>query len=210
MTTTALITKSTRHLEAGDDGPALVAMLEAWRSHRSPRIAALVEIISDRAETTRPKVPGTTTKARCAAALALIKAGDPIDLPRVIRTLADVKIAEATALAKALVVPPDPRFLRQIEALLRAPPWGTSTSRTLWRMLFDALATHGDPRTAAQLQAINLRPIIGTRACHLAPDLPQPRLVRLDGGARAGRGWHAVAPDRDPAAAPARRHREQG
>ncbi|HEX7700599.1 MAG TPA: hypothetical protein VF403_07760, partial [Kofleriaceae bacterium] len=167
MTTTALIAKSTRHLEAGDDGPALVAILEAWRSHRSSRLAALVEVISDRAETTRPKVPGATTKARFASALALLEAGDPVDLPRVIRTLADVKIAEATLLAKALVVPPDPRFLRQVEVLLRAPPWGTSTSRTLWRILFHALVTHGDPRTAAQLQAIKLRPIImndwGTR-----------------------------------------------
>ena len=161
MTTAALIAKSTHHLEAGDHGPALVAMLDAWRSHRSPRLAALVEVISDRAETTRPKVPGATTKARLAAARALLKAGDPVDLPRVIRTLADVKIAEATILAKALVVPPDPRFLRQIEALLRASPWGTSTSRTLWRILFDALVMHGDPRTASQLQAIELAPIIG-------------------------------------------------
>ncbi|HET9988310.1 MAG TPA: TIGR02996 domain-containing protein, partial [Kofleriaceae bacterium] len=162
MSTSAPLLEASNALAAGEPVRALPLLLAAWRAHRSDRLAALVERVSDLAEAAQPKVPGATTKARLAAGLALLKAGDPVDVPRVFRLLADVKIAEAAALVPALAkLAPDPRFLRQLVALLVAPPWGSSTGRKLWRALFDALVAQGDPRSTAQLTAIDFRPIIG-------------------------------------------------
>ncbi len=155
------LTRALAELRANTPAMALRTLLSAWRSHRSDRLAALVEQVSDLAETGHSQVEARTIKERLKAALALLAAGAPVDVPRVFRALADINIADALVLVAALAkVPPDPRFLRHIVALLRAPVWGSSTSRKLWRQLFDALVTHGDPRSAAQLLAIDHAPII--------------------------------------------------
>ncbi len=157
-----LIERATAAIVEGDLAGALGHALAAWRDHPSERMAAVVERISDLAEAPRPKVPGDTAKARLANALALLAAGDPVDVPRVMRALVDVKLSEALALATALgELPRDPRYLRQMIALLLAQPWGMSTSRALWRVLFANLVAHADPRSRAQLDALDFVKILG-------------------------------------------------
>jgi len=117
----------------------------------------LVEAVSDRIDQTMPAIPGATLKARVAAANQLVAAKNPADLPRLMRLLPDVKIADATELAKQLdVYLPDPRYLRHVVELLRAQPWGSSTSRGLWSALFAHLAKYPDPRAFDQLATIDL------------------------------------------------------
>ena len=136
---------------------ALPHLLAAWRTQPSPRLAVLVEAVSDRIDQTMPAIPGATLKARVAAANQLVAAKNPADLPRLMRLLPDVKIADATELAKQLdVYLPDPRYLRHVVELLRAQPWGSSTSRGLWSALFAHLAKYPDPRAFDQLATIDL------------------------------------------------------
>jgi uncharacterized protein (TIGR02996 family) len=156
----AAIAAAAAAIEVGDPAAALAPLIAAWRDYRADVLARLVERVSELAATPRGNVPGATAKARLGAALELLTGGDAVDLPRVFRALGSIKIGEAQVLASALAkLPPDPRFLPLVIELLRAPPWGVSTSRKLWRIVFDALAAAGDPRAAATLRSIALRPI---------------------------------------------------
>lgn len=139
-----------------DHGAALAALLQAFRARPDPRIAALVAQASDLAEKGRPAVAGKNLDQRLATGVALLEAGDPADLPRVLRLFRDLRLAQAKTLVEHLAtVQGDPRILDATLALLRDPPLVSSTAMPLWRALLAVVAAQGDPRAAPALGALD-------------------------------------------------------
>jgi len=136
---------------------ALAALLAAWRALPSARIAALVEALSASIDQALPPIGGKTLKARLTEGLALVTAGAPRDLPRVLRLFRELRVDDAVALLDALEAQPawarDPRWLEAAMGLLRDPPYRSSASHKVWRRLFKALAATGDPRAPGALAA---------------------------------------------------------
>ncbi len=148
---TALASARTR-----DHGATLAALLAAFAENPHPRIAALVAQASELAEKGRPAIAGKNLDHKLSAAIALLEAGDPADLPRVLRLLRDLRLAQAKALVEQLaVVKRDPRVLDATVALLRDPPLVSSTAMPLWRALLGVVEAQDDPRTVSALAALD-------------------------------------------------------
>lgn len=140
---------------------ALILLVEAWRIKPAPRIAQLVEALSDQAETGLGPLPGKTAKARLAAALKTLESYDPVELPRILRSLSAFRVDDAMSLVEALAAaPPDPRVLSHVLAWMRAPPYTSSGSHKVWRRLFKWVCAQGDPRAAEALDALDLGSIV--------------------------------------------------
>ncbi len=139
-----------------DHGATLASLLTAFRANRHPRVAALVAQASELAEKGRPAIAGKNLDHKLTAALALLEAGDPADLPRVLRLLRELRLAQAKTLVEHLAaVKSDPRVLDATLALLRDPPLVSSTAMPLWRALLSVLEAQDDPRTVPALSALD-------------------------------------------------------
>ncbi|MBL8717271.1 MAG: TIGR02996 domain-containing protein [Myxococcales bacterium] len=139
-----------------DHGATLAALLAAFRASRHPRVAALVAQASELAEKGRPAIVGKNLDHKLNAAIALLEAGDPADLPRVLRLLRELRLAQAKTLVEHLAaVKSDPRVLDATLALLRDPPLVSSTAMPLWRALLGVLEAQDDPRTVPALAALD-------------------------------------------------------
>jgi len=139
---------------AWDD--ALVGLLAWFREEPHPRVAALVGEVSKLAEKGLPAITGKNLDARLAAAEALLAEGHPRDLPRVLRLFRELRLAQVSKLLAAVAkVPPDPRIHDAAVALLRDPPFSSSTSMPFWRAFLEVVDQQQDPRTRPALTALD-------------------------------------------------------
>jgi uncharacterized protein (TIGR02996 family) len=130
-------------------GEVLVHLLAAWRETRAPELAGLIDQVSARAD--RPPITGHSQRALHAAWLAVHEANDPLDLDRLLATLAHGNLTMARErIASLATLPPDPRIAARFEAMIASPPsvaFVKSSSLAMWNSLFAELARIADPRT---------------------------------------------------------------
>ncbi|MDQ3339472.1 MAG: TIGR02996 domain-containing protein [Myxococcota bacterium] len=134
---------------AGAFDEGLAHLLAAWRETRAPELAALIEQVSARAS--RPPITGHSQRALHAAWLAVRAANDPLDLDRLLATLAHGNLTMARErIASFATLPPDPRVAARFEAMIASPPsvaFVKSSSLAMWNAVFAELGRIADPRT---------------------------------------------------------------
>lgn len=122
-------------------------LLALWQETRSDEVASLIAQTS----VARPPITGTSQRALHAAWLAVAAANDPLDLDRLLATLVNGNLTQATERLHHLATrPPDPRIAASLEALIANPPsapFVKGTSIGLWNLVFALLASIADPRT---------------------------------------------------------------
>lgn len=142
--------------KAGEWAKALASLLAVFQQTRNARVSALIGRVSEQAEKGLPAIAGKSLDAKKDAALALVKKGDPRDLPRVLRLIRELRQAQAVEIVEALEkVPADPRFLDGVLPLLRDPHLRSSSSLPFWRALIALVDAQGDPRTRPTLAALD-------------------------------------------------------
>ncbi len=147
-------------LAIGDEATALTQLLTAWRTLPTLEIAALVEMVSERAAETREPIAGKTLKERHKAFVERAQEHDARDLPHLLAVIPTVRSKEAAAELDILVEwPPDPRHTPFFLAMIRKPPYRGSATAKVWRRVFDVLLASGDPRLIAELPALVLRDV---------------------------------------------------
>ena len=150
-----------RALANDDELAALAAALAAWRICRAPPIAGLVAAISRRFEPHLPDIAGPKTKHH-AAWLAIAARRHPVDLPRLIRSMAEatgqggmsVEAALRERTAALVAWPADPRATTEVVARLATSRPHTNT-KLAREAMFRVLHGHDDPRAIAMLAALD-------------------------------------------------------
>jgi uncharacterized protein (TIGR02996 family) len=158
-----------RALDAGDDASALEALLVAWRATRAPRLAELIDLVSERIAAALP-APADREWKRIA------KQQHATDLPRLVAALPDSRrhsLTRATQIATLAKWPEDPRLATaMLQELGRGPVVGSSTQTTKHiGVIF--LVRVGDVRVLPKLQAL------GERATSLASVYRLPKISRF-------------------------------
>lgn len=137
------------HLEAAppDLPAALVALLEAWRRERSPRIAALIDRVSERITAGRAPIAGKTLAARTANWVALSRSRDPSDLGVLLATPWPKQWRPALDVCEHLLAwPDDPRIAAAFAGLVVAATFKEKLAHHVYATILDGLARLRDPR----------------------------------------------------------------
>lgn len=139
----------------GERERAVETLVAAWRSTPYPRLGDLI----DRLDATLPRTPieplAWPRKVKTAALGALLP------------TLASGKLDDIRKRVLALGKRGrDPRIAHALLEIVRAAPWTSDTSRSVWNPIFALLATLDDPRVGASAEAV--RSGWGMRAPHRA------------------------------------------
>lgn len=154
MTTSAL----RRALAAKTDEARLDALLLAWRANRQPRIADLIDRISEPLVKAAGKVKGSSMPERTKQCLALCKTKNAVALGQVLATEWPGTWQPALPLLEAVLdLPDDPRVAAHFAKQVDATRYDTWTSKTYWKPLFRRLAKLGDVRQLALLEQQLLR-----------------------------------------------------
>ncbi len=141
-----------------DPRAALTEAVQAWRKTKNPRFAALADWATARAlPEPRPLVGASAKKADVAAWLALLEAGDALDLPRLLAAVPCGKSALAAERVTLLAKLNDPRVISGVLALLEAPPFRAKTALPFFRACATALANSNDPRVRPALEDLARR-----------------------------------------------------
>ena len=159
-TARAQVEATLRALQAGDDGAALRALLEAWRSTRASRIAELVERVSRRCEGQLPRIAAANRAATQTAWVAVARDQRAEDLPRLLASITQTfgRSTDALARVKALASwPSDPRTYSGAIRQLEAPYFYTSSTKPFWSALIGLVVDHHDPRAAIALDELASR-----------------------------------------------------
>src|SRR5688572_19908290 len=128
--TATALTQAHQLLSTRKDEAALAKLLVAWRERRSPRIADLVDRVSDRITEARGPVRGKTVKERTAAWLAIAAKKDAADLGRLLATPWPGTWQDALPVLEAVVeFPDDPRLAVAFAKLIDATQYDTWTSK---------------------------------------------------------------------------------
>ena len=196
-------------IERSEDEAALDALLGAWRERRLPRIADLVDRISDRLTQARGPIDAKTVKERTAKWIATAKKKDPADVGRLVATPWPGKWQDAqTVLAPLLAFPDDPRIALALAKIVDATPYDTWTSARFYRPLLRGLQKILDPRTLPILEADLEREKSsywreGTRP-FIAAAVEKLNRAYLDGPPALSRAEEAARPVRSRCGAPVR------
>lgn len=156
-----------KKLEASELGGALALLLEVWRQTPDPRLADVLDALSEGVR--RPPLPSASQQKTTQAFLELVPARDPEDLPRLLAVIGSTRSGLMVEQLEALLEhwPADPRTTKPLVQLLRKPPFTGSATQSAWRRLFKLLQQTGDPRTIAELGALDfdalLREVNGFR-----------------------------------------------
>ncbi|MEZ4317755.1 MAG: TIGR02996 domain-containing protein [Myxococcota bacterium] len=129
-----------------DRRTALLEMREVWSATRSPRIAALIRAVP---EPDRPALEEGTGKKPNAAWHALATQGDPLDLPRLARSL--LGGTSNQGIERLAALPDDPRLTSALVALLDDPPRSSQGSMPFWRAVLARLGELGEASVAPEL-----------------------------------------------------------
>ncbi len=132
---------------------ALVALVDAWRANRHPRIAELIAALGKRV--VRPALPTKPAPKALAAWLDCLHAGDPVDADRLIAALRIGAAKHIVERLESLVeMPAHPQFADAAIAILEERPFTSQSTRKLYAAAIAALAAQNDPRTRARLEDI--------------------------------------------------------
>ena len=167
----ASLRAATKALKKGDSDHALEALLEAWRAHRAPEIAKLVEGVSRTLTPHLPELGGKLNDFQ-PAWLAVAKQKRAADLPRLLDSVLATTNRFGTAVVKALIErgdalakwPADPRVAARVVAHLRAGGYESTSRSTLpfWSQMFAMLRTQGDVRASELLRPIRFAKVFKT------------------------------------------------
>lgn len=138
-------------LSAEDWEGALPQLLETWRGLRHPRLAEVIDRVSERI--VRPAVEAESVAARTEAWLALAAKGDPLDVARLLATPWPGTWTNAKPLLEALAGFDDPRVSMGLCRLLEATPYDTYKSSAFYRPLLRQIVRIGDLRAVPLLEA---------------------------------------------------------
>jgi uncharacterized protein (TIGR02996 family) len=144
MLNEALVALRAERLEDG-----LRLLLDAWRANRAPRVAALIDIVTEHLPA-RPALAGKTFADVQTAFVAVAGANDPADIPRLLTALPRGRVGQATARLRLLPTD-DPRVSAGIIHLLDDPPFHKPSTRPFWERVLAVVVTIGDPRARAAL-----------------------------------------------------------
>ncbi len=143
-----------RVLAAPDDTVALLALLEAWRQWRTPRLARLVDAFSARLVGSAGQIPGLSHDDRRHFWVPAAERRDPTQLGRLLGGLGGSSGRLAHKNLLLLAWADDPRLTAALHDLLLRPRVTGDPSRPLWTLLFDVLGRFPDPRTITTLEAV--------------------------------------------------------
>jgi len=179
-----------------DPGAATVALVEAWRRHRLPELGRLASRASRLGSADRDKITGVKSGEVHDAWLRIEKAGDPLDVDRLLDTLTTGICAEVKVrLAKVAAWPEDPRVLHALVGIVTTDgqhanqtsvsmrgatqaelPFTSAPNRTFWTALTKWLEDHGDATVVDALRTAPARKLpshfgtwLGTRLDRLLP-----------------------------------------
>jgi uncharacterized protein (TIGR02996 family) len=135
-----------------DHEAALELLLEGWRLWRTPRLARVTEVVSDRLVVTLGTVPGLSHADREREWRPLAQTPSPRNLGRLLPGIggASAEIARRNLLMLASW-PEDPRLTGKLHQLLRRPRVSSGKSQPLWTLAFNVLDAVPDPRTVPVL-----------------------------------------------------------
>jgi uncharacterized protein (TIGR02996 family) len=149
-----------RAMKTGDDPAALRALLDAWRSTRSPEIAVLVERISERYGSQLPPIDGTSRAETQEMWLGVCGEQRACDLPRLLVSITATQGRSTDALARVNALaswPSDPRTAAAALAVIEKPSFYASSTRPFWKAMIALVVDHQDPRAIDGLDALAKR-----------------------------------------------------
>jgi uncharacterized protein (TIGR02996 family) len=147
------LSEARRALETGKPEQALAKLLVAWRAVRHPRIADLVDLVSEDVTAKREPIKGKTGAARTAAWQTVEEKRDAADLGRLLATPWPGTWQLALPLLRRLREwPDDPRMAMAFARIVDETPFTTSSSRNFYRPLFAELEELRDLRTLPLLR----------------------------------------------------------
>lgn len=142
-----------RVLAAKTNEARLDALLVAWRANRQPRLADLIDRVSEPLVKAAGKVKGASMPERTKQCFALCKTKNTVALGQVLATEWPGTWQPALPLLEAVLkLPDDPRVAAHFAKQVDATRYDTWTSKTYWRPLFRRLATLGDVRQLPLLE----------------------------------------------------------
>ena len=148
------LTAARTALESGKRPQALGKLLVAWRALRHPRIAALIDHVSDELVAKAEPIRGKTAAARIEAWYAVEAKREPADLGRLLQTPWPGTWQKALPILTSLLEwPDDPRLAMALARIVDATPYDVWTSASFYRPLFERLAKLRDLRTLPLLRA---------------------------------------------------------
>jgi uncharacterized protein (TIGR02996 family) len=136
--------------------PDLVA---AWRAHRQPEVADLVEGVTATllADAPRPALPATKRAADLAAWRELEARRDPLDFPRLMAAARGGSQEDVARQVTALRAWDHPGLAAGLLALLEQPPYAGLKSRPMLEVVHAALEVTGDVRLVGPARALAAR-----------------------------------------------------
>lgn len=141
-------------LDAGKKDAALEALLTAWRRLRHPRIASVIDRVSDELADARGPIEGKTLAKQVEALAALHEKKDSADLGRILRQRWPGTWQKALPLLEQLLAwDEDPRLERTFSSLIADPPWESQASWGFFHRLIPKLRALTDPRVVPLLEA---------------------------------------------------------
>jgi uncharacterized protein (TIGR02996 family) len=152
-----------------DPVAALAELVAAWRGHRAPAIAALVERAATLAAAGRPAITGTNHEELQHTWLSVEAEGAAADLPRLLATLTSGRCAGCQErLARLAARPADPLTLSALLAIITSDPsqrrgerwpvpFTSARNRKFWTALFALLDERADESALPALRAVAAR-----------------------------------------------------
>ena len=155
----APLTAALAQLEAGAD--PLSSLLEAWQRTRDVRLANLVDLASAitsasaAATGARPPLAEKPVAKAVAAWIEVERAGEPVDLPRLLDgLLIGNSLQIRTKIQQLEKSRDDPRVARRLVHVLEVQPFTASSAFAAYSAAFRLLAALGDDRAIPRLEAI--------------------------------------------------------
>src|SRR5688572_25647807 len=148
------INEAKTKLEANNNEGALRLLLDVWREKRNPRIANLIDRVSDHIRDARGPLKAKSVKERTANWIALAKKKNPSDVGTLLATPWPGTWKDAAPLLEPLNgFPSDPRIAMALVRILEASPYDTWTSRIFYGPLLRMVQKSLDLRTLPTLVA---------------------------------------------------------
>lgn len=148
----AHLTGAAAALERGDRSIALQALLEAWRRCRAAELAMLIDVVSEDAARSVPRIDPADKRNYDRAWAALESKHRVIDVEHLLPGLwSGAKGGIPLRLRALLARGPDPRVGRGMLRMIADPPMTASSNFSTWTLLFDALPSYVDTSMSAML-----------------------------------------------------------
>jgi len=143
-----------RAAAAATERDRLEALLDAWRAHRHPRIAELIERLSAKLIQGSKPIKGKSVADRLETITTLCTKADPVEVGRVLASEWPGTWQTALPMLKAVrKLPDDPRVARVLAEQVDLTRYDTWTSKAFYGPLFSRLNALRDVRQLPLLEA---------------------------------------------------------